>query len=91
MLVNIIFSETRVLYRDVQNIFTLIEKNSVFSSYDLAIFVIPPIHDKEVVKNYLKSFFGDKPFIAFYSNFVGSNGFFTKEGLVGRGGERVKS
>ncbi|RTZ70054.1 MAG: hypothetical protein DSZ30_01400 [Aquificaceae bacterium] len=83
MLVNIIFSETGVLYRDVQNIFTRIEKNPVFSSYDLAIFVIPPIYDKEVVKSYLKNFFGGKPFIAFYSNFVGSNDFFTEKGLVG--------
>lgn len=83
MLVNIIVSETGVLYRDFLNISLPIENHPVFSSYDLAIFVIPSIYEKEVVKKYLKSFFRKKPFIAFYSTFVGSNDFFTTKGLVG--------
>ncbi len=83
MLTNILFSDSKTPYRDIQHLAHLIEGNKIFKNYDLALFILPTYYNFEVAKNFLNKFFGEKPFIAFYSTFVGSNNFFTTEGLVG--------
>ena len=83
MLANVLLSETGVLYKDIRNLYAKIEKDRVFKDYELALFILPTPYNPKVAKHYLDKFFGKKPYIAFYSNFVGSNDFFTHSGLVG--------
>ena len=83
MLANVLLSETGVLYKDIRNLYTKIEKDKVFRDYELALFILPSQYNPQVAKHYLDKFFGERPYIAFYSNFVGSNDFFTTSGVVG--------
>jgi hypothetical protein len=83
MLVDILISESGVLYKDIKNLSERVKENPFISPYDFALFILPSDYNPTVAAEYLNTFFGEKPFLAFYSTFVASNDFFTDKGLVG--------
>ena len=83
MLVDVLISESGVLYRDIINLAREVRENPLLSSYDFALFVLPSDYSPAVADRYLKTFFGEKPYLALYSTFVASNDFFTENGVVG--------
>ena len=83
MFANVFYSSEGTLYKDFFNLYKTVEDNGIFLDYNFAIFVLPSYYKLEVAKYYLDKLFGNKPYVAFYSNFVASNDLFSLNHLVG--------
>ena len=83
MFATVLHSSEGTIYKDFYNLFGKIESSGLFINYNIAIFVLPSHYKPEVANYYLTKLFGDKPFVAFYSNFAASNNFFSSNHLVG--------
>ena len=82
MPVNVIYSKTGLLYKDIYRIHREIINNPVFSRYDLVFFSIPSDYRPDAVKHYLDELFFHGFYVGFYSIYSASNAHFSDKAIA---------
>ncbi|NPA14662.1 MAG: hypothetical protein GXN97_05705 [Aquificae bacterium] len=77
MLVEFLYTKEHIPYRAFSEIKKQQKQHPFMSDYDFAFFILPLSFGAKESEFYLRKFFSDRPFVAFYSSYIGTpDGFF---------------